>query len=149
MAIEYSFDLGTQLSPATIADVIQRNCAFQPDDRPMSLVGDGIYCAVGEQSVLGREIVADVFGFDSPVGIYCRLSNGEYKSGWQNLMCIWLTLLEAGDFDMVLLCNGEKCIMMRQAGIIYVEIQVSYQAKCGTALADYGIPFVLRKLPRL
>jgi hypothetical protein len=152
MSIEYSIILDTSESPAALVKMLAENLGMQAkSDIPNTLFGGGIVCAVLPQSELGRKIVEEKFGIKSSVDIICKLNKFDlYNVGMNYLIQMCMLVISRHTYNMLMLSNGERGLLLRKNGKITVDSRDQYwKIRWTSEFLNFGIPLVEEPLPSL
>jgi len=153
MAIEYSFALDSSMPVSALTTLLVENLPLSSAAGrvPDTVVGDGIICTSLPQSELGQELIDETFGINSRMKLVCRIDKFDlHEVGMNTLIEICTLFLLKCSYDLVLLSNGERGLLLRKSGVIVIDCTDEYwKAKWNTVFAHSGIAVTEGALPSL
>lgn len=153
MAIEYSFVLDSLIDENSIANWMATELSMRlvEDNQNHTVHKNGLVCTIMPQSALGRELIHEGFGIESHAIIVCRVDKFEQHSeAMETLVELCIALLKYFDVDMAMLSNGERGLVLRKEGQVYVDCEEEYWKNIWQAkFYSDAINAVERALPSL
>ena len=114
------------------------------------LAKDGLRCTIVPQSVLGRELVEEVFGIETNTLAVCSPARGDLEdASMETLFNVVLWLSAEHSCDFVLLHDGEAGLLRRRNGVLEGDPKEEYWSNWWRRLDFLGIPVRLTSLASL
>jgi hypothetical protein len=153
MSSELTLELDTALATTALAGLLVRDCDAEIDESgpyPTAFT-NGLTCWIMPQSSLGQELAIETFDINTSMCMRCRLDKCEwYTEGMNMLIQTCMVMLKNTECDLVLLGNGEKGILLRKNGHVFLDERDEYwRERWAAAFAKFNIPFQSLDLPRI
>ena len=117
MALEYTLELATELSPEEVLRILS-GLGFEFDTQAgLRAVSPGVTVSAASEDDLGRSIIKEAYRFDPTMYLKFRLDKFEAReTGLQTTIKVTLALLRKIGADGILLFNGETPVLMSMNG---------------------------------
>jgi hypothetical protein len=154
MAIENTIEVATPLPLDDIKRILMAEYGLEegrPLPRATELRSEGFWCYLIPEDKLGKEIIAEAFGFvpSLEVRLRHRKDTFAHKPFHEALIDITLILLTYLQDDLVVLESGEIGQLLRLGGAITIHDDKYWKPCLSQALAGFGFEFQVGNVPRL